>query len=387
VNRFALFLSAVCGVALAVAAFWPLLLVRALVPASQPVPVRAEPRVVPASGPRAPLAMLPPYQASPSRSPAAALELLHRGSQRLRIGDWWRAVADLAEAHAAMPDRDDACVLLALAYHQLNLTTDVLVLTPCIKRAKRNGNLSARNLLASLDRSAEIEKKFRVVTSDHFVASHSRDAVSSEEIGIVLDRLEIARAQIERQLGFASERLVPIVVYDTDQFGDATAAPHWVPGRYDGKIRLSAKILDWEPGHLRHVLAHEYTHALVHEIAGGRLPSWFNEGIADNVRGSPTRNDSALLRRDLRQSAALPSIADLSRPFSALSLQEAQRAYRQSYWMTHNLVSEVGWHGIAKILGILWVDPAVGFDEVFVEVTGETPAGYLDRWYDLLLGP
>ena len=55
--------------------------------------------------------------------------------------------------------------------------------------------------------------------------------------------------------------------------------------------------------------------------------------------------------------------------------------------MTHNLVSEVGWNGIAKILGILWVDSAVEFDEAFVEVTGETPAGYLDRWYDLLLGP
>ena len=382
-NRFDLFLAAVGGAALAVAVFWPL----PRAPAPVPVPVPAEPRTVPAPGPRGPMATLPPYQASPSRSRAAALDLLHRGNQRLREGNWWGAVADLAEAHAALPDRDDGCVLLALAYHQLNLTNDVLTLIPCIERAARNGNRNARGILTSLDRSADIEKEFRVVTSDHFVASHSRDAVSSEEIGIVLDRLEIARAQIEEQLGFASERLVPIVVYDTDQFGAATTAPHWAPGQYDGKIRLAAHILDWEPARLQHVLSHEYAHALVREIAGARLPSWFNEGLADNVRGNGTRNDSAVLGRDLVQSAALLSITELSRPFSALSRSEADRAYRQSYWMTHNLVRELGWDGIAEILGILREDPAVGFDEAFVDVTRETPAGYLDRWYDLLLGP
>ena len=91
-NRFALFLAAVGGAALAAAAFWPLL--RAPAPVPEPVPFPAEPRAVAAPGPRWPVETLPPYQASPSRSRAAAFDLLRRGHQRLGEGDWWGAVAD-----------------------------------------------------------------------------------------------------------------------------------------------------------------------------------------------------------------------------------------------------------------------------------------------------
>ena len=78
----------------------------------------------------------------------------------------------------------------------------------------------------------------------------------------------------------------------------------------------------------------------------------------------------------------LLDIDDLGGGFMLLSEEEATRAYAQSYWMVRNLVEEAGWGAISDLLSDLHADRELGFDAAFSDFFGESPAEYLDRWYD-----
>lgn len=365
--------------------------------ARAPVPAPPEPSAAlrepspaighaPESGPGRPRTPAPPSSPPLSRaalSRAELGELLERGRRALSDGDWWAAVGVLAPLYESVPDATDACVGLGLAYHHLNLVQDVLPLRPCLQDEAARGNEPARWLLDQLGRAEDVELDFAVATSDHFVASHPPRA-SSRAVGEVLALLEEARADVDGRLGFAARRLVPVVVYEADQFGRATNAPHWATGQYDGKIRVALDRLEELPPDFHQVLTHEYVHALVHDRVGARLPAWVNEGLANNL--TDRHYDPGRLRARLADASRLFSLDELSHGFSRMRAAEASLAYEQSYWMTRNLVNESGWDGMHDLLARLAGDPSLRFDEAFEIAFGETEAGYLDRWYDLVFG-
>ncbi len=331
----------------------------------------------------APPLPLPRYDiVAPDVSRQEAWERLRRGAAAHEAGDWWEAVSELSVARNALPDHPTPCVGLGIAYHQLNLTNDALALLPCIEDAARAGDRAAQWLVEQLARAADVEQDFAVSASDHFVASHPAGGEAGLAIGELLDALERARDSVESSLGLASRRLVSVVVYEGDQYERATTAPHWATASYDGKIRLSLEALDRMGAESEDVLTHEYSHALVHELVGGRLPPWFNEGLANNV--TARRYDPRQLERMLR-GARLFSVDELSSSFTALPVEDAERAYHQSYWMTRNLIEESGWGAVQDLLLFLADRPDAAFEDAFIDVYGETPDRYLDRWY--LIGP
>ena len=113
---------------------------------------------------------------------------------------------------------------------------------------------------------------------------------------------------------------------------------------------------------------------------GTRLPSWFREGLADNLarRDEATRD---LLTVPLDERGSLLDMEDLNGTFMELSKERAIGAYRQSYWMVHNLVREAGWDAVADLLHDLHEYRELPFDEAFTDLYGESPGEYLDRWY------
>ncbi len=139
--------------------------------------------------------------------------------------------------------------------------------------------------------------------------------------------------------GFASDRLIPVVIYEGGDLNHVTGTPSWIPGLFDGKIRLDSELL----------------------ASGPML-----EG---------------LLGRQV-----LPDLRELSGGYSSMTQDRAELAYRQAYWMSRDLVDMFGWEGVAWFLGRLEGDPRAPFDQAFQESFGEVPQVYLDRWYDDWLG-
>jgi hypothetical protein len=301
------------------------------------------------------------------------------GAQLLELRDYYSAVSHLSLARDGLGDIGQICELLAIAYDQLNMTVDLLEIMPCLAEEARE-RPSASRLYDRLRRQVDVEVEFQVATSDHFVASFSTAGPSAGAIGEVLDTLERARREVEAAIGMSSMRLVPVVIYESGEFAAATDTPHWARGLYDGKIRIAVDAFRDEPDRFETLVTHEYVHALTHEYTGTRLPSWFREGLADNL----ARRDEAtqdILTVPLDERGPLLAIEDLNGRFTELSKEMAIHAYRQSYWMVRNLVWEAGWDAVADLLRDLHENRELSFDEAFIDLYGESPVEYLDRWY------
>jgi hypothetical protein len=305
------------------------------------------------------------------------------GAKLLELGDFYSAVSHLALARDGLGDFGRICELLAIAYDRLNMSLDLLEIMPCLAQEAYE-RPSASHLYDRLRRQVDVELEFRAAASDHFVASFPAVGPSAASIGQVLDTLERGRRRVEADIGFASRRLVPVVIYEGGQFEAATDTPHWALGLYDGKIRVAIDSFRDEPDTLETVIVHEYVHALTHEFTGTRLPSWFREGLADNL----ARRDRAardLLTAPLDEHGPLLDIDDLNGAFMVLSKEMAVHAYRQSYWMVHNLVREADWDAIGDLLRDLHENRELRFDEAFTDLYGESPVEYLDRWHGVAL--
>ena len=92
--------------------------------------------------------------------------------------------------------------------------------------------------------------------------------------------IERASVRIWDVLSFYPTRPIAVVLYTNEQFRDITRSPSWAAGAFDGTIRIPMRGALANPAELDRVLAHEYTHALVHELAVGGVPAWLDEGLA-----------------------------------------------------------------------------------------------------------
>jgi hypothetical protein len=296
-------------------------------------------------------------------------------------GDYYGALAALSAADEALPDFPPLCFALARVYHVLNLTREAVALLPCMRLEPRFAALEPmRRLVEKLERSAEFELEFDAVASDHFVASFPSEGTAAERIGEVLDMLERARDDIGWLLGIEATRQIPVVVYEAVDFGEATGAPDWAGGLYDGKIRISMDFFERDPVRFADSLRHEYMHAALHERTGGRMPAWMNEGLANQVTERGFDRDG--LRRHLRSSDDFLTEEMLSRSFGHLESQTASLAYQQAYWMTDALIDEHGFEAVEALIADLESDPLRRFDESFEAQFGEWPDVYLARWHD-----
>ncbi|HEY3216999.1 MAG TPA: hypothetical protein VGK93_10955 [Candidatus Eisenbacteria bacterium] len=113
---------------------------------------------------------------------------------------------------------------------------------------------------------------------------------------------------------------------------EATAPPwaagFFLPGPRIGAIRI-AQASRYPYGTLESVLAHEASHALLADAAAGRLPRWFEEGVATR-EGRRWSLEDALVFSSVLLTTDLPSLDELEGAFQA-SESEARMAYAGSF--------------------------------------------------------
>jgi len=250
--------------------------------------------------------------------------LLGAASAAHALGQQPIAMARLERALELRPQLTPASVLLAhIAFDEGDTDRAIRTLEAARKYAPDDRALAA--LLARWRSEADAHatfsdrrfERFRVLFEGHAEQSLAMQATT------VFDS---AFFKIGSVLGEYPADTIVAVLYTEQQFRDITRAPAWSGGEYDGRIRVPVSGADQHPEEFERVLVHELTHAIVAGIAGRRVPTWLNEGIAQHFEGA----DADAARRRLKASGRAIPLRALERGFLQLNAADARVAYDES---------------------------------------------------------
>jgi Flp pilus assembly protein TadD len=202
--------------------------------------------------------------------------------------------------------------------------------------------LPLRAKLDRVGRELSAEGGFARDVSRHFTIQYD-GPVPREVARTALLLLEEAYDRLWRAFGRSPQHDVPVILYTRDMFEQITRSPGWVGGTYDGKIRVPVGGLrtDHDARRLAPILAHELTHAFIRANVPGRLPLWFEEGLAAHFEGAPP----AALLQTLRGadgggyqtladvSAALRGGPQVGAAYAAAALAVAEMVRLNGFWL------------------------------------------------------
>jgi tetratricopeptide (TPR) repeat protein len=213
---------------------------------------------------------------------------------------------------------------------------------------------------ATLDRwrrEFDLQLRMQQTFGGHFAVSFegpAEEALAAKAI----DSLNRALDRISSVLNTYPTSTIPVVLYTSQQFMDITRAPAWAAGAYDGTIRVPMRGALADEKELDRVLAHEFTHALVHTLSPAAIPTWPNEGLAAALE-APSLDWA---ERRLRQSKPV-ALSVLRRSFSQFSGAQAQLAYATSAMAVQRLLTDAGGVAVANLIRDL--GEGVDFDTAF----------------------
>ena len=170
------------------------------------------------------------------------------------------------------------------------------------------------------------------------------------------------------------------------EFHRHTGAPTWTSAMFfRGEISIPVETdKPWSAQQLSRALRHEYVHAVVAEISGGKCPAWVDEGLAQVIEGRPNTILGPALRAWLENDDPLP-MNWLDGGFTTLNDDLVPVAYAQSYFATKSLINQKGFGAVSRYLQLLKAgSPADnGFQAAFGESLHKFEsdiAEQLERW-------
>lgn len=286
------------------------------------------------------------------------------GLSHFKLGHYDRAVRFLEDSIRRGGDDFLARKFLALSYYKMD---DL-----------QRSALNAERVLA-LREDVEMEKFLKKVSAElnaqsnrvdeetlHFKAvfdGYRHGVVSRTVLGI----LEDAYAELGREFGHFPEDPVTVVLYTERDFFDVTMLPAFTAGAFDGKIRLPVKGLEDESREsMRHVLFHEYVHALVHSITQN-APLWLNEGLAEY-----------LVPRGFKKTGQALPLKSLERAFPLNDQALTIAAYIVSYSAVYHLAER---HGLYRLKELLFaLGRREGLNEAFYSSFYVTYDEFVAMW-------
>jgi hypothetical protein len=194
-------------------------------------------------------------------------------------------------------------------------------------------------------KESALHDRFGQKLGDHFTVLFEGPA-EAELAQRAVAILEAAYWRIGGALYTYPSNVITVVLYTREQFRDVTQSPDWAGGLYDGRIRMPVRGALENAREFERVLAHEFTHALIHDLATRGVPVWLSEGLAVNFEGT----DVAALAMQLRGAERRPALSALEGSFANLTADGAKLAYGQSAVAVQLLLREAG---PASVVGIL----------------------------------
>jgi predicted negative regulator of RcsB-dependent stress response len=351
------------------------------------------------------------YQLAPGFEPAGrnlAAALAMQGQQELQAGSLDDARRHLERAAALAPA--DARVQLLLAslfarrgdlYEARQAVDRALSLDPALGQARElsgdlfyqdgalgraraeweqalaTGGPGSHALRAKIDRvarEADAEGGFGREVSRHFTIQYD-GPVPREVARTALRLLEAAYDRIWREFGRAPQHDVPVILYTRGLFDEITRSPGWVGATYDGKIRVPVGGLHSESDaeRLAPILAHELTHAFIRANVPGRLPLWFEEGLAEHFEGTAPEEALRTLRASGGGFARLEDVSQALRggprvvaAYAAAALAVAEMVRMNGFWLPSRTLDAMA--------------AGAPLEEAFRRIAGIDLAEFEERW-------
>jgi hypothetical protein len=168
--------------------------------------------------------------------------------------------------------------------------------------------------------------------------------------------------------GHQPEGRLQVSIYTEEVLGQVYRIPaHFVRGLFAPDIRRIRLNLSQSVAYsndLSHLVRHEYTHAVIHDVTKGTAPIWVHEGLAQVMEGRPRYGLDITIPRE---HVTLPGIERLGRTGDPV-------AFTAGYILMHvameHVVDRAGISGVATFLKLLGQGQSV--DQALKEATGLT---------------
>jgi len=245
------------------------------------------------------------------------------------------------------------------------------------ERALAAAGAQTQSLRAKLDRAgreASATGGFGRDVSRHFTIEYD-GPVPREVARTALRLLEQAYDRLWREFGRSPQQDIPVILYSRGLFEEITRSPAWVGGTFDGKIRVPVGGLRTETDaqRLAPILSHELTHAFVRANVPGRLPLWFEEGIAEYLEGTPPEAGWRARRAAAggftsldAVSVALTSGSNVAAAYAAAGLAIEEMVRLDGFWLPSRTLEAMG--------------AGRTFPESFRKASGMELAEFEERW-------
>lgn len=177
-----------------------------------------------------------------------------------------------------------------------------------------------------------------------------QSVVSPETVWYICQLIEKTHNEVGILLDCYPRDPISISIINTYDAARQTDIPKWASGCYDGHIQLNY-CADGEPelGVLYALIRHEWTHLLVDILTHGNCPIWLNEGLAQTVARPLLSFEKRALQKAAKN-GTLPTLSELSQPFTELSPSERKIAYLQSAAIVATLIDDGGYLSIRQLL-------------------------------------
>jgi hypothetical protein len=172
---------------------------------------------------------------------------------------------------------------------------------------------------------------------------------------------------------------VTLRLMDEESFFLSTGAPRWTNALfYRGQIIIPlspTEEVDFE--NVARSVKHEYTHAVIHALTGGKAPGWIDEGLAQLAEGTENAALRPALYEYLRENPPVP-FELMQGGFTRLETNMVAAAYAQSLIAAQALVETFGYERLALYFSTL--RSGNDHESAFSRVFGIREANFEDRF-------
>lgn len=263
-------------------------------------------------------------------------------------GRYSDAVYELEHATALDPNSAHLQKLLGLAQYDADRTSEAV--TAWKRAMELSPDQNTERLLRKAQRELEVEERSRRKQSAHFILHSQGDATSADLQQQLLATLEAEYRDLASQLNYGPAETIIVILYTQKEFVDITEAPSWAGALNDGKLRIPIRGVTGMNPELERVLKHELTHSFLRSMAGGRCPTWLNEGMAELMEPRSSSMYARPLAALFEQRREIP-FSVLEHPFIRFSDAQAQVAYAESLSGVEYLRERYGMGEILRMLG------------------------------------
>lgn len=239
----------------------------------------------------------------------------------------------------------------------------------------------ARELLASTSDSTREEDQRFVI---HFAGN------SQQDLGdITFEMLEEIFFQVTESLNFQPDVKINVVFFLTEEYYKISR--EWSAGSAQGiQIMVPLKSGYKSPEYVKGLLAHEFTHTIIHLRTSNRCPLWLNEGIAQYqefaaANGSPDamRSDyEGILQKEFVEKRNFVDLNQVPSLIGGSSRLDIVRGYLASYLAVRCMAEFYGEQSLDGVLSALGRGKSV--DEAMAEATGKGMADFQQDYEEWL---